>query len=115
MDTPVKICIPSKGPEEGDFVDERFGRAPFFIIYDTGSNRTESHKNPASEAMGGVGPKAAQFLLNHSVNLLVAERVGGNAIEALKAGGIKVLLYEEKGKTVRDAITAFLEGKLQEQ
>lgn len=111
----MKICIPSKGADAGDFIDDRFGRAPFFIIYDTGSGKTETHKNPAAESMGGVGLKAAQFLLNHAVNILVAERVGGNALEALKAGGITVLLFEEKGRTVRDAITAFLEGTLREQ
>ena len=110
----MKVCIPSKGPDAGDFIDERFGRAPFFIIYDTGSNMTESNKNPASEAVGGVGPRAVQFLLNHSVNILVTERMGGNALEALKAGGIRVLLYDEKCSTGRDAITAFLKGNLQE-
>jgi predicted Fe-Mo cluster-binding NifX family protein len=115
MDKTMKICIPSKGADAGDFIDDRFGRAPFFIMYDTGSEKTEAHKNPAAESMGGVGPKAVQFLLNHSVNILVAERVGGNALEALKAGGITVLLFEEKGRTVRDAITAFLKGNLREQ
>jgi predicted Fe-Mo cluster-binding NifX family protein len=115
MGTTMKICIPSKGPGTGDFVDERFGRAPFFVLYDTENEKTESYRNPAAEAQGGVGPKAAQFLLNHAVQILVTERVGGNALEALKAGGITVLLYEEKGSTVRDAITACLKGNLKEQ
>jgi predicted Fe-Mo cluster-binding NifX family protein len=115
MDKPLKICIPSRGPDPGDLVDERFGRAPFFVIYDTGSEKTESHKNSAAESMGGVGPKAAQFLINHSVNILLAERVGGNAVEALKAGGIRVFIVEEKGITVRDAVSAYLNGSLREQ
>lgn len=111
----MKICIPSRGPDAGDFIDERFGRAPFFIIYDSESDTTESLKNPAAESMGGVGPKAVQFLVNHSVNVLVAERVGGNAAEALKAGGISVFLFEEQGSTVRDAISGFQRGNLKEQ
>jgi predicted Fe-Mo cluster-binding NifX family protein len=115
MDKPMKICIPSRGPDAGDLVDERFGRAPFFIIYDTGSEKTEPHKNTAAESMGGVGPKAAQFLMNHAVNVLLAERVGGNAVEALKAGGIRVFLVEEKGITVREAVSAYLKGSLREQ
>jgi len=76
---------------------------------------TEAHVNSTAGAMGGVGPKAAQFLLNQGVDSLVTERVGGNALEALKAGGIMVLLYEEKGSTVANAITAFLKGNLKEQ
>lgn len=110
----MKVCIPSKGPEPEDPVDERFGRAPYFLIYDTESGKTESHKNPAAEAMGGVGPRAAQFLLDHNVNILVTARAGGNALGALKAGGITILLYEEGG-TVRDAIAAYASGRLREQ
>lgn len=111
----MKICIPSKGPEPGDLVDDRFGRAPYYLIYDTENETTESYKNPAAEAMGGVGPRAAQFLLDHGANVLVTARVGGNALTALKAGGIIILLYEEGGSTVRDAIAAYTRGGLREQ
>jgi predicted Fe-Mo cluster-binding NifX family protein len=111
----MRICIPSKGPEPGDFVDERFGRAPYYLIHDTESGKTESYKNPAAEAMGGVGPRAAQFLLDHNVNILITARVGGNALGALKAGGITILLYDEAGRTVTDAIDAYNHGGLREQ
>ncbi|NYT08107.1 MAG: dinitrogenase iron-molybdenum cofactor biosynthesis protein [Methanomicrobiales archaeon] len=111
----MKICIPAKGPDSGDLVDERFGRAPYYLIHDTETGETRSYKNPAAEAMGGVGPRAAQFLLDHDVNILVAARVGGNALEALKAGGITILLSEETGGTVREAITAASGGRLREQ
>jgi len=111
----MKICIPAKGPEAGDSVDERFGRAPYYLIHDTETGMTESFENPAAEAMGGVGPRAAQFLLDHDVNVLVTARVGGNALVALKSGGITILVYEEAGKTVSDAIAAYTSGGLQEQ
>jgi predicted Fe-Mo cluster-binding NifX family protein len=111
----MRICIPAKGPDAGDFVDERFGRAPYYLIYDTETEKTESYKNPAAEAMGGVGPRAAQFLLDQNVNVLVTARVGGNALEALKAGGITLLFYEEVGTTVRDALAAYTSGSLREQ
>jgi predicted Fe-Mo cluster-binding NifX family protein len=111
----MKICIPSSGPELNDKVDDRFGRAPYFVFYDTESGKAESFRNPASEAQGGVGPKAAQFLLNHDIEVLITARVGGNALEALKAGGIKILLYEERGSSVQAAIDASLKGNLKEQ
>jgi predicted Fe-Mo cluster-binding NifX family protein len=111
----MKICIPAKGPESQDPVDERFGRAPFYLIHNTETGATESFKNPAAEAMGGVGPRAAQFLIDHDVGVLITARVGGNALEALKAAGITILLYEAAGRTVRDAITAYAAGGLREQ
>jgi predicted Fe-Mo cluster-binding NifX family protein len=111
----VKICIPSSGPGLDARVDDRFGRAPYFTFYDTESGKAESIKNSAAEAPGGVGPKAAQILMKNGVGILVAARVGGNAIEALKAGGIKILLYDEKEGSVQDAIAASLKGNLAEQ
>jgi len=111
----MKICIPAKGPELQDFADERFGRAPFYLIHNTETGTTESFKNPAAEAMGGVGPRAAQFLMDHEVQVLITARVGGNALEALSAGGITILLYEEAGRTVKDAIAAYTSGSLREQ
>ncbi|HON81647.1 MAG TPA: NifB/NifX family molybdenum-iron cluster-binding protein [Methanoregulaceae archaeon] len=111
----MRICIPSKGPEPGDLVDERFGRAPYYVIFDAESGTTESYKNPAAEGMGGVGPRAAQFLLDKNVQVLVTARIGGNALGALKAGGITILLYDQAGSTVRDAIAAYKSGGLKEQ
>jgi predicted Fe-Mo cluster-binding NifX family protein len=111
----MKICIPAKGPESQELVDERFGRAPFYLIHNTETGSTESFKNPAAEAMSGVGPRAVQFLIDHDVRVLITARVGGNALEALKAGGITILLYEEAGRTVRDAIAAYTAGNLREQ
>jgi predicted Fe-Mo cluster-binding NifX family protein len=111
----MRFCIPAKGPETGDFVDERFGRAPYYLIHDTETGTTESYGNPAAEAMGGVGPRAAQFLIDHNVNILVTARVGGNALGALKAAGIITLLYDVAGSTVKDAIAAYTRGGLREQ
>lgn len=108
------LCIPSVGPGSGDLIDDRFGRAPYFIIYDTESERIIAHRNDSASGMGGVGLKAAQFLISQGVDAVVTGRVGGNALEALKAGAIKVFLYEEKG-TVREAISGFLHGSLKEQ
>lgn len=63
----------------------------------------------------GVGPRAAQFLLDKNVQVLVTARIGGNALGALKAGGITILLYDQAGSTVRDAIAAYKSGGLKEQ
>jgi predicted Fe-Mo cluster-binding NifX family protein len=63
----------------------------------------------------GVGPEAAQILLNNGIEVLVIPRIGGNALQALKAGGIRVVVYEGTGSSVHDAIDASLKGNLREQ
>jgi predicted Fe-Mo cluster-binding NifX family protein len=110
----MKIAIPSSGPESGDRIDDRFGRAPYFIIYDQDKDTIETCRNDVAGASGGVGPKAAQILIQRGIDVVVTGRVGGNALESLKSGGIKVYLYEGRG-TVTEALSAFLAGGLKEQ
>jgi predicted Fe-Mo cluster-binding NifX family protein len=111
----MKMCIPARGPGLDAEVDDRFGRAPYFVFYDTESKEAESIKNPVPGGQDGVGPEAAQILEKNGVKFLVIPRIGGNALFALKAAGIRVLLYEKPGCSVQEAIAAGLKGNLREQ
>jgi predicted Fe-Mo cluster-binding NifX family protein len=111
----MKIGIPAKGQGLDAEVDDRFGRAPYFVFYDSESKKTESIKNPVPGGQDGVGPEAAQLLAKEGVEFLVIPHIGGNALFALKAAGIKVLLYEKPGCSVQEAIAAGLKGNLREQ
>ena len=47
-DSKEKVCV-------------SFGRAPFFMFYDTDSKDVKILENPAAQAEGGAGVTAAQF------------------------------------------------------
>lgn len=111
----MKICIPARGQGLDAEVDDRFGRAPYFVFYDTESKKAESIKNPVPGGEDGAGPEAAQILAKNGVEFLVIPRIGGNALSALKAAGIRILLYDKPGCSVQEAIAAGLKGNLREQ
>ena len=102
----MKICITSQGSTLDALAEERFGRAPFFIIVDTETGSFEALENQFAGGSGGVGPKAAQLLITREVKALVSGMVGGNAHEVLKAAGIYLYAYRAHG-TVRDALERF--------
>jgi predicted Fe-Mo cluster-binding NifX family protein len=102
----MKICITSQGSSLDALAEERFGRAPFFIIVDTETGSFEALENQFAGASGGVGPKAAQVIIAHDVKALVSGMVGGNAHEVLQAAGIQVYVYRSGG-TVKDALEQF--------
>lgn len=104
----MKIAIPCN--EDRKSVCESFGRAPFFCIFENG--KTEFVSNPAAEAEGGAGPKAAQFVLDSEADILLTVRCGQNAAEVLKLGGIKI--YQTKHKEVQENIQDFLNNNLEE-
>ena len=92
-------------------VEERFGRSPYFILFNTETGATTPIQNPSADASGGVGPKTVQLLVNHNVKAVVTGQVGGNAASALQAAGIETYQYRAGG-AVKDALSLYQEGKL---
>ncbi|KQC08355.1 MAG: dinitrogenase iron-molybdenum cofactor biosynthesis protein [Methanolinea sp. SDB] len=107
----MKVCITSKGPGPDDMMEERFGRAPFFIFFDTESEEHNAVENPFASGAGGVGPRAAQVLIDNGAKSVVTGNVGGNALGALRAAGISIYFLREPG-TVKAAFQQFKDGKL---
>jgi predicted Fe-Mo cluster-binding NifX family protein len=87
-----------------------FGRAPCFCFYDTQEGSIRMLANPAADAEGGAGVKAAQFLADMQTDILITPRGGENAAEVLRAANISVL--KAQGREVAENLTAWREGKL---
>ena len=98
----MNICITSKGPGKTDPMEERFGRSPYFLIFDEDTGEWKSMENPFTGGAGGVGPRAAQVLIDNNVKILITGNVGGNALNALNAAGIKII-YINDPATVEEA------------
>ena len=109
----MKVCFTAKGTTLDALMEERFGRAPYFIIIESGTGSFEAIQNPFADGGGGVGPKAAQVLIANNVNALVSGQVGGNAQEVLAAAGIAMYTYRT-GKSVRDAFDQFTKKTLEQ-
>jgi len=108
----MKLCITAQGTTLDAPTEERFGRAPYFIILDSESGSFEAIRNPFAEGGGGVGPKAAQLLIARGATALISGQVGGNAREVLAAAGIAMYTYRA-GKTVGDAVDQFMKNALE--
>ena len=108
----MKVAVSSQGPSLGSPVDPRFGRAAYFIIYDTDSLSFESYSNAEnSTAAHGAGIQTAQWVAQQSVATVVSGNMGPKAFEALKAAGIKMVAWDQG--TVEEAIELVRKGELQ--
>ena len=83
------IAVPTMENSLSSPVDERLGRANFFAIYDTDTEKVNFIENPGKDANSGAGIKAVQTLINNKVELLLAGHVGAKARDILDASGIK--------------------------
>lgn len=99
----MKIAITSENNQMDSKIDARFGRCPFFAIYDTESKKLEFHANPAKESTEGAGPAAVQFIAKHGVNKIIAGEFG-NKIHSLLQG-LNIEMINDKDKTIAEIIS----------
>ena len=100
----MKICIPSTGKELDSPMDNRFGRAQYFVVFDTETEEIKVLDNPGKTADRGAGVSAAQVVLDEGPDVIVCANLGGHAKEVLEESEVKVV--EFSGGTVRQAIEA---------
>ena len=102
----MKIAISATGNGPTEKMDSRFGRCPFFVTFDTETEKFDSFENPAASAAGGAGPAAARELAKNNVELVITGHVGTNAEQALSAAAIKVIT--DFTGTVQEVLDAYL-------
>jgi len=108
----MKICITSTGTSLDSNVDPRFGRCPYFIIYDIDTDTFEAIDNASRQAVGGAGIQAGQFIASKNAGAVITGNFGPNAYRVLQTAGIKT--YSQVSGTVKEAIEKYKSGQLAE-
>lgn len=106
----MKIAIPIEEQTMESNVCASFGRAPYFLIYDTKTKGSLFVDNSAATSTGGAGIKAAQTIVDRKVGALLTPRCGQNAADVIKSAKIKI--FKTTSSSVKANIAAFIDGKL---
>lgn len=107
----MKIAVSATQPNIEADVDERFGRAKSFMIYDSDSESWEPiENNPNLNAVQGAGIQTAQMLANSGVEAVLTGHCGPKAFRVLSAAGIKV--YTGCSGAISQALVALKKGDL---
>ena len=109
----MRIAISTGGRDLEQFVDDRFGRCPYFLFCDSEDPQgtAEYKDNPALSGTGGAGIAAAEFMANEKVEVLITGSLGPNALRVIEAGNIPAYTASESMMLI-EAITAWKEGHL---
>ncbi|MCT4686014.1 NifB/NifX family molybdenum-iron cluster-binding protein [Vallitalea sp.] len=106
----MKVCISSTVDSINGLTDGRFGRCPFYAIYDDETKEYEFVENEGAKAAQGAGIKAAQIVVDNGVDIVITGNLGPNAIRVLQAGNIKI--FKMLGDNIKEQIEYYNEGKL---
>lgn len=107
----MKIALPTENKDINSMLCASFGRAPYYLIYDTSAQSSVFVDNTAAASAGGAGIKAAQILVDSGIDALITPRCGQNAALVLQAANIA--LYQSKDATLAQNIALLQQGKLE--
>jgi predicted Fe-Mo cluster-binding NifX family protein len=108
----MKVAISAKGKDLDSPVDQRFGRAEVFIIYDTETDSFEAVDNKANlDLAQGAGIQSARNVVAQGPQYLITGHCGPKAYRSLSAADIKVIVGVTG--TVREVIARFEAGELE--
>ena len=109
----MRIAISTGGRDLDKFVDDRFGRCPYFLFCDSEDPQStaEYKDNPALSGTGGAGIAAAEYMAKEKVEVLITGSLGPNALRVIEAGKIPAYTASES-MTLIEAITAWKAGNL---
>jgi predicted Fe-Mo cluster-binding NifX family protein len=106
----MKTAIPVNEKSINSEVCPSFGRAPYFLFYETATGENYFLDNSAVASQGGAGIRAAQVIADHGARAVLTPRCGENAEEVLRKA--EVLVYKSKPGTAKENIDALLADQL---
>lgn len=102
----MKIAIATTTQALDAQVAMHAARAPYYVLFDTKRDIYEVLVNPVADIDRGAGPKAASFLVQQDVGIVVAGEFGYRFRAGLEENGINC---EERSGTVADVIAEYRE------
>jgi len=107
----MKIAVSSTGRDMNSTIDQRFGRARFFVIVDTETGDFSAHDNSQNlNALQGAGIQSAKNVLDFGAEAVLTGNVGPKAFNTLLTAGVDI--YTGASGTVQNAVDSFKAGTL---
>jgi len=109
----MKIAIPASKKDINSQINPRFGRCPFYLVFQDNQEEFEVIENSANNAFRGAGISAAQTLANKNIQAVITTNIGPNAQNALQSANIKIYLADNNLK-INQALKQLKENKLKQ-
>lgn len=107
----MKIALCLKDENINSELDNRFGRAGYFLIYNTETKEKTVVENIAKDDQGGAGGRAIRFIYQNNAEILIAPELGPKALEALKAFEIEAY-FQGESNNIDEVLKKFEKNEL---
>ena len=103
----MKIAMPVKRKGDSYVLSTAYGKARFFLIYDTGKDEIKIIEN---KSLSGKG--IAEDLEKENVDAVITNHIGEGAFNVLTEKGIKAYFTDKKNAEWKEIVLEFKENKL---
>jgi len=103
----MRILLATDGDSLKSNIAKRFGEAPYYLIYDSETKKTEARVNPGHDD----NHSALIDLVNEGVLYYIIGNTGPNAFDVLNNLGAK--LYLARGLEAEEALNSFLNDEIE--
>lgn len=105
------LAFPANGKDLNADIDQRFGRCPYFVSYDTETKDVAFVSNKQNyQAAQGAGIQSATHVVNMKADVCITTHCGPKAFRVFEVAGVKVIIGVS-GK-ISDTIARFEKGEL---
>lgn len=105
----MKFTIVSMGNTKESLISDKFGRAPYIIIYDTDTNQYIAIENAGAQSKHGAGPETAELIIKRKIDILLTKEVGVKAYSVLAKAHVDIQLLTSIS-TVKSSIKHLLKN-----
>lgn len=108
----MKLIFTTSGQDWEAKLEEKFGRAPGFLLHDEDTNSVQWSSNEKNqEAEHGAGIQAAQKVIEMGADTIITGNLGPKASSTLKSANIKAYAGH-KDKTIKENYDLYQNGQL---
>ena len=104
------ILVTSDFKESDKIMDKRFGRCAYFQLFNDSGEFIKAIDNPGGSSGSGAGIQASQAAVDEGATVVITGSIGPNAYKILN--GSNVQMYKGTGKSCKEEIIDYLDGKL---
>lgn len=100
----MKVAITSEGNSPESYLEHRFGRCSYFIIYDKTNGAMEIMPNPNKDREELAGPASVQLLALKSVSKIISGEFGMKIKPLLDSMKIQMIVIKDRKIRISEII-----------
>ncbi|MFX1513896.1 MAG: NifB/NifX family molybdenum-iron cluster-binding protein [Promethearchaeota archaeon] len=106
----MKVLVTSSSQSLNGPIDPRFGRCPFFLVFELPSHTPHVIPNQSEKVMHRIGITVAQKICLQGIKTVITGNIGPNAFQVLSSAGIQV--FTTSPTSVKKALEKFERNEL---